>query len=759
MIPVKNFLSALARAEVAEVCLEAGKKPVARVGGATEIVADEVVSPDDLLQILFQTGGSRYVDTLADKPAQWRTRVEGVGAVVVSAAMRGDAIEARFALKDAPVDARGLRPDKPGYAPDPPAATPAPPAARAPEPKPANKASRGPRSARGGAPSSRRARGGKARASNAPEAPVTPRGDELEVELEPHGAITPRANIAPPREAMPSNYEIELDIGANEIPSIPHPEPLDLPPAKAPPAESPAPPPVIPRARAPVEDTGPISPRTLPEARFTRDPEPRKPPEPTRKASAPVVVTPTPAAPPAVPNLAPARVPLDLDATSEPFAPRQPSAPPPASPSMPPVDSAPSLVPRISHRPSARTTRPFMREPYTPLYRRLLRLAREVWASDLHLVGDRAPVVRVAGQLVVKGEPIEAKVVEDMILSRIPGRLMASFEQEGSCDFALDEPELGRFRVNASRQRTGVKASFRLVMPQVPTLAQLGMPDAIAAATRHHQGLVVLTGPAGHGKTATLAALVDLLNAETTRHILTIEDPIEHLLPKKRALMSQREIGTHVRSFSAGLKAALREDPDVIVVGELRDTETVRMALTASETGHLVIGTMSTPSAAKTIDRLVDLFPPADHAQVRTTLAGGLKLIVGQRLLPNREGTGMVAAAEVLPGMVPLWNLIRENRTYQIPSLQQRGRALGVIRLDDSLADLVRAGKVTPQSALAVAEAPDELEQTLGIRRASVQMPRQTAPVRPPDPSPSEPRTGEPKGLFERAGALFKKGT
>jgi twitching motility protein PilT len=182
-------------------------------------------------------------------------------------------------------------------------------------------------------------------------------------------------------------------------------------------------------------------------------------------------------------------------------------------------------------------------------------------------------------------------------------------------------------------------------------------------------------------------------------------------------MMSQREVGTHTLSFANALKASLREDPDVIVVGELRDTETVRMALSASETGHLVLGTMNTPSAAKTIDRLIDLFPPADQAQVRMTLAGGLRLIVSQRLLPGLDGTGMVAAVELLPGSVALYSLIRDSKTYQIPSLQQRGKGHGIIRLDDSLADLVKSGKVTHQTAMSFADNPEELDAVLSGKR------------------------------------------
>ncbi len=434
--------------------------------------------------------------------------------------------------------------------------------------------------------------------------------------------------------------------------------------------------------------------------------------------------------------------------------------PPPASP-LPITRRGAEVRFQTPPRGVGRSTRPFGREPEPQLaaLRELLHAARELGASDLHLVAGRPPLVRVAGQLVPRGDPIEARVLQDMISPRVPVRLAPILERDGSCDFALEDPDLGRFRVNVSRQRTGLKASLRLIPPEVPTLATLGLPAAIGAATHHHQGLIVLTGPTGHGKTTTLAAVVDLMNAESSRHVITVEDPIEFIHPRKRAMMSQREVGTHTRSFHSALKAALREDPDVIVIGELRDTETVRIALEASETGHLVLGTMSTPSASKAIDRLIDLFPPADQQQVRMTLAGGLRLLVSQRLLPDVTGKAMVAAAELLPGIVPLWNLIRDNRTYQIPSLQQRGKELGVIRLDDSLRDLVRAGRVTAAAAVAVAESPDELEQVLAGRDGGHPQPpgRPRVPDSRPEAPPQAPQgagTGA-KAIFDR---VFKKG-
>lgn len=376
----------------------------------------------------------------------------------------------------------------------------------------------------------------------------------------------------------------------------------------------------------------------------------------------------------------------------------------------------------------------------------LLAMARESDASDVHLVADRPLLLRVGGDLVPRGAPIQAAEVDEMLGAIVSDRLRGALEERGSCDFAIDRGSLGRFRVNVGKQRTGLKGCFRLVSHELPTLASLGLPPEIERATHHHQGLVLVTGPTGHGKTCTLAAIVDIINRETTHHVITVEDPVEYLHPRKKAMISQREVGADTRTFASALKASLREDPDVIVVGELRDTETVRMALAASETGHLVLGTMNTPSAAKTIDRLVDLFPPADQQQVRMTLAGGLHLIVSQRLVPSTDGKRMAAAVELLPGSVALWSLIRDGKTYQIPSLQQRGKGFGIIRLDESLHELVRAGRVTKEAALAVAENSEELDAVLSGRKP----PAGAQPVAPPGAKPEGAG-----GILGKAGNLF----
>ena len=369
----------------------------------------------------------------------------------------------------------------------------------------------------------------------------------------------------------------------------------------------------------------------------------------------------------------------------------------------------------------------------------LLAQARQYKASDVHVFAEQPIRLRRNGELVPQGEPIRAAKVETMLRSVMSEGQEEDLVRQGYADLSLDLPKVGRLRVNIGKQSLGFKGCFRLVSDVVPTLESLGLPKDLENVAHYHQGLAVISGPNGAGKTTTMAAIVDIVNARSPHHIITVEDPVEIIHPVKTALMSQREVGAHTRSFARALKAALREDPDVIVIGELRDRETVEIALSAAETGHLVIATMSTRSASKTIDRLIDLFPPDLQSQVRATLAGALKIIVSQRLLPGVKGD-MVAAAELITGSVPLWNLIRDNKLFQLPSLQQRGRSLGMIKFDTSLEELVRAGRITEEVAKKNAENPVELEKALRGGGASA-----TGPGTPSTPGAApaaKPRAG-----------------
>ena len=373
------------------------------------------------------------------------------------------------------------------------------------------------------------------------------------------------------------------------------------------------------------------------------------------------------------------------------------------APAMAPTHAAPA-APRRATAPKD----PRAREELTAL----LAQARQQKASDVHVFADQPIRVRRNGELTTQGEPIRAAKVESMMRSVMSEGQEEDLIRQGYADLSLELPKVGRLRVNIGKQSLGFKGCFRLVSDVVPTLESLGLPKDLENVAHYHQGLAVISGPNGAGKTTTMAAIVDIVNASSPHHIITVEDPVEIIHPVKKALMSQREVGAHTRSFARALKAALREDPDVIVIGELRDRETVEIALSAAETGHLVIATMSTRSASKTIDRLIDLFPPDLQSQVRATLAGALKIIVSQRLLPGAKGE-MVAAAELITGSVPLWNLIRDNKLFQLPSLQQRGRSLGMIKFDTSLEELVRAGRITEEVAKKNAENAVELEKAL----------------------------------------------
>lgn len=419
----------------------------------------------------------------------------------------------------------------------------------------------------------------------------------------------------------------------------------------------------------------------------------------TAAAPPPPVAAPPPVARPA-PVAAPAPVP-------------PPVAPPPIAAYVPPPAPPPAPVPAATAAAHpAPTSGALIDEPstITPGLAALIRSARARAATDLHVAANRAVMVRALGELVpLEPTVMRAAEVEALLLPLLGPVRRAQLESRGYVDLAVEIPGDGRLRGNVSRQQGGLKGAFRLALTRPPTLEELGLPAQLGKLTDHHQGLIVIAGPSGHGKTTTLAALVDQVNAAEPVHILTIEDPVEIEHPRKAAVISQREVGRHTLSFAAALKASLREDPDVIVIGELRDRETVEIALTAAETGHLVIATMSTPSAAKTIDRLIDMFPPDDQSQVRASLAAALRAIVAQRLLPAASGDRVVAAVELVVGVLPLATLIRDNKLFQLPNLMQRGKAYGMLRLDDSLLEHVRAGRITEEVALRAADSKKDV--------------------------------------------------
>ncbi len=338
----------------------------------------------------------------------------------------------------------------------------------------------------------------------------------------------------------------------------------------------------------------------------------------------------------------------------------------------------------------------------------LLQQAIELNASDLHVHSGATLRVRLDGKIRdATSAVLTPQECERLIESVLSKQQRKCLKENFQIDFAYEIPGVGRFRANAYRQRRGVDAVFRTIKPKPPTLAELGLPKDLQRYTEMHQGLVLFTGPAGCGKSSTLAAMVNLINESRTDHILTIEDPVEYVHPSKSCSVNQREAGIHTDSFSKALRAALREDPDVIVIGELRDLETISLALTAAETGHLVMGTLHTSNAIRTVNRLLGVFPPDQQAQIRMMLSESLKVVISQRLIHRADGRGRVAALEVMINNQAIGNLIRENRTFQIKSIMQTGGAQGQQLLDASLAKLLKNNVITKEEAIRHAEEPD----------------------------------------------------
>jgi twitching motility protein PilT len=328
------------------------------------------------------------------------------------------------------------------------------------------------------------------------------------------------------------------------------------------------------------------------------------------------------------------------------------------------------------------------------------KLMGETGASDLHLVAGSQPILRVRGELErIRHEPLNSDDLKAMLYEIAPEFKIKQFEETGDIDFGYEIPNVARYRANFFNQKYGVGAVFREIPTDVLSVEQLGLPNILTRFAMLNRGLILVTGPTGSGKSTTLAAIIDYANKHRKEHILTIEDPIEFVHQSKGALVNHREVGLHTQSFAAALRGALREDPDIILVGEMRDLETIELALTAAATGHLVFGTLHTSSAAKTIDRVIDVFPAEQQNQIRNTLSESLKGVVAQNLVRRVDKPGRVAGLEILVVTPAIANLIREAKTFQIPGMLQVGKKFGMQTLDDAILDLLNRKIISPDDA------------------------------------------------------------
>jgi len=329
-------------------------------------------------------------------------------------------------------------------------------------------------------------------------------------------------------------------------------------------------------------------------------------------------------------------------------------------------------------------------------------------ASDLHLSAGESPMVRIHGEMKrIEMPPISKENLHMMLYDILNDQQRKRFEEMHELDFSIDLKGIARFRVNAFRQARGEGVVFRVIPSKILTIEQLGLPKSLREVTKNERGLVLVTGPTGSGKSTTLAAMIDIINNSLNGHIITIEDPIEFVHESKKCLINQRELGSHTHSFANALRSALREDPDIILVGEMRDLETISLALTAAETGHLVFSTVHTSGASKTVDRIIDVFPAAQQDQVRAQFAESIQAVISQVLLKRRVGRGLVPALEIMTGTPAVRNLIREGKVAQLPSAIQTGQKFGMITLDQSLKELVSKGIVDKEQCLYFASSPN----------------------------------------------------
>lgn len=335
-------------------------------------------------------------------------------------------------------------------------------------------------------------------------------------------------------------------------------------------------------------------------------------------------------------------------------------------------------------------------------------------ASDLHITTGISPKCRIHGELVDMGyQSLTPEDTQALLMPMVPSWLKDKLIETGESDFSYSIPGIGRYRVNIFRQRGSYAAVMRIINTVIPASDRLGLPASVVDLTKKKRGLILVTGPTGSGKSTTLAALIDLVNSDSSRHIVTLEDPIEYVHKHKKSIVNQRELGIDTRSFSNALRAALREDPDVILVGEMRDLETIEIAITAAETGHLVLSTLHTIGAASTIDRMIDVFPPHQQQQIRVQLSGVLEAVISQQLIPLKEENGRVAAFEVMHSTPAIRNLVREGKSHQLTSYIQTNKSLGMQTMDDAIYQLYFHGKISFEQAIAFAQDASSMERKL----------------------------------------------
>lgn len=344
----------------------------------------------------------------------------------------------------------------------------------------------------------------------------------------------------------------------------------------------------------------------------------------------------------------------------------------------------------------------------------LFKLLHEAGASDLHLSAGSQPIFRLRGEMERQNfKSLGHEELKALLYEILTQKQRETFEETHDLDFAYSVPGLARFRGNYMMQHRGIAAVFRIIPSKILSADELGLPEGIRNLTKLRKGLVLVTGPTGSGKSTTLAAMIDLINSTRREHILTLEDPLEFIHENKMSLFNQRQIGEHSESFASALRAALREDPDVILVGEMRDLETIALAMSAAETGHLVFGTLHTSSAAKTVDRIIDVFPKDGQEQVRAILSESLRGVVCQQLLKTADGKGRAAAQEIMVWNNAIGNLIREGKTFQIPSIMQTGRKDGMQLMDQHILDLLKTKKIAPEEAYRCCTDKRQFEQYL----------------------------------------------